>query len=164
MFGPMAGTSAARRGGGSRVGDAHFGEQAAELVFDHIGERADDKQLFGRGCGRSGALRDERREARVLALGEARLDAAARIVEHARVAGVLGIESCGGLGQIELDDFGRAGADEEEQLDFGAAGQQAIDDAVELLVAVRHAGEIALLDDRGGESGFGEDHHPCGGL
>ena len=66
-----------------------------------------------------------------------------------------------GARQIELDDLGRARADEEQQLDLRAAREEAIDHPVELLVAVGHAGEVALLDDCGGEARFGENHHAC---
>ncbi len=38
--------------------------------------------------------------------------------------------------EIELDDLGRAGADQEQELDVGAALDQAGDDPVELLVGV----------------------------
>ena len=69
-----------------------------------------------------------------------------------------------GAAEIELDDFGGARADEEEQLDVGTARQQLIDDAVELLVAIGHPGEVAFLDDGGAETRFGEDHHAGGGL
>jgi hypothetical protein len=36
--------------------------------------------------------------------------------------------------------------------------------AVELLMGVGHAGQIALLQDRGAEAGLGEDHDAGGGL
>ena len=38
------------------------------------------------------------------------------------------------------------------------------DDPVELVVGVGQAGEVALLDDRGGEARLGEDHHAGGRL
>jgi hypothetical protein len=38
------------------------------------------------------------------------------------------------------------------------------DDAVELFVAVGHAGQVAILQDRRGKARFGEDHHAGGGL
>jgi hypothetical protein len=68
--------------------------------------------------------------------------------------------------EIELDDLGRAGAHEEELADVGPAGKEARDLAVEFLVRVGEAGEVLLLEDRGAESGFGEDHDarlPTGG-
>ena len=66
--------------------------------------------------------------------------------------------------QVELDDLGRAGAHEEELPDVRPARQQPRDFAVELLVRVGEAGEVLLLEDRGPESGFGEDHHARGRL
>jgi hypothetical protein len=57
-----------------------------------------------------------------------------------------------------------AGADEEQQPDVGAALEEARDDAVELLVDVGQAREVALLDDRGREARLGKDHHPGGRL
>ena len=70
----------------------------------------------------------------------------------------------GGLGEVELDDLGRAGADEEQLADVGAAGQQAVDLAVELGLGVGEAGEILFLEDRGGEARLGEDHDAGGRL
>jgi hypothetical protein len=70
----------------------------------------------------------------------------------------------GGPRQVELDHLGRAGAYQEQQLDVGPAGEQAIDDAVELVVAIGHPGKVALLDDRGGEPWLGEHHHAGGRL
>ena len=49
-------------------------------------------------------------------------------------------------------------------LDVGPAGDQLIDHPIEFFVSVGEAGEIAFLHDRGGESGFGEDHHAGGRL
>jgi hypothetical protein len=66
--------------------------------------------------------------------------------------------------QVELDDLGGAGAHEEEEPDVGAPLQQPADDAVEFLVRVGEAGEVALFHDRGGEARLGEDHHAGGGL
>ena len=64
-----------------------------------------------------------------------------------------------GTRQIELDHLGRTGADEEQELDIGATLQQLPDDPVELGIDVGEASEVALVDDRGGEARFGEDHH-----
>ncbi len=143
----------------SRRGDAHVGEEPAELVLDHVGERSGDKQ--GRSCARGLVrhLRDEGGKRCVLALGEGRLDAAAGIVEHPDARGEGAVEAAGGALQVELDDLGGAGAHEEEGADVGAALQQAGDDAVEFLVGVGEAGEVALLHDGGGEARLGEDHH-----
>jgi hypothetical protein len=67
-------------------------------------------------------------------------------------------------GEVELDDLRRAGADEEQLLDVGAAAEEFLDLAVELLMGVGHAGQIALFEDRGAEAGLGEDHDAGGGL
>ena len=61
--------------------------------------------------------------------------------------------------QIDLDDFGRAGADQEQELDVGPALEQAADHAIEFVVDVGDAGEVALVEDSGGESRLGENHH-----
>ena len=144
-------------------GDPEVREQPQELVLDHVGQGADDHQarLAGRVGGEIG---DERCEAGVFALGEGRLDPRARVIEDLGRAGMLDRQPCGGARQVELDDFGGAGADQEQQFYVGAPREQPVDDAVELLVAVRHSGEIALLDDRGAEARFGEHHHPRRGL
>ena len=47
--------------------------------------------------------------------------------------------------QIELDHFRRARADEKQQLDVGAPLEEPTDDAIELVIGVGEAGEIALL-------------------
>ena len=62
--------------------------------------------------------------------------------------------------KIELDDFRRAGGHEEQKLDVGAALQKLRHDAVEFVVEIGHAGQIALLQNGGGEARLGEDHHP----
>ena len=58
MFGPIAGSAPARRGGKKCTGaDAELREQAPELVFDHVGQRADDQQRgrrVGAAAGRFG--------------------------------------------------------------------------------------------------------------
>jgi hypothetical protein len=46
----------------------------------------------------------------------------------------------------------------------GRRAEQALDLAVELLMGVGHAGQIAFLEDRGAEARLGEDHHAGGGL
>ena len=70
----------------------------------------------------------------------------------------------GGARQVQLDDFRRAGADQEQQADIGAAFQQLGDRLVQFLVHVGHPGQIAFLDDGGGEARLGEDHDAGGGL
>ncbi len=160
VCGPTAGSASARRGGRNATGAMpQFGEQAPPLVLDDVGERADDEQRCRRVGRRGGQLGHQRREARVLALRERRLDAAARIVEHAHARRERARKPRGGARQVELDHFRRARADEEQQLDVGPALEQARDDAVEFVVGVGEAGEIALVDDRGGEARLGEDHH-----
>ena len=66
--------------------------------------------------------------------------------------------------QVDLDDFGRAGADQKEELDVGPALEQSADHPVEFVVDVGDAGEVAFVDDRGGEARFGENHHAGRGL
>ena len=46
----------------------------------------------------------------------------------------------------------------------GRRSSSRVDDAVELVVGVGQAGEVALVDDRGGEARLGEDHHAGGRL
>ena len=118
-----------------------------------------------RGLGRGlRHLGDQGGEAGILALGEGRLDPRPGIVEHAKVGAEGAVETQRRARQVELDDLGRAGADEEQKLDVGPPLEQAGHDAVELLVGVRQAGEIALLQDGGGEARLGEDHDAGGGL
>ena len=66
--------------------------------------------------------------------------------------------------QVELDHLGRTGPDEEQHLDVGAALEQAVHNTVEFGINLGKSGQIALVDDGGGESGLGEDHYACGGL
>ena len=66
--------------------------------------------------------------------------------------------------QIDLDDFGRAGSDEEQQFDVRAPLEQPPDDAVEFVVDIGDAGQIALVHDRGGEARLGENHDAGGRL
>ena len=137
--------------------DPDLREQPRELILHHVGERARDDQR--RRAGR--ILRqfgDDAGEARILALRERGLDPAARIIEHPRPAGMLCRQPQRGARQVELDDFGRAGADEEQQFYLGSPLQQPVHHAVELLVRVRQSGKVALADDRGRETWLGEDH------
>jgi hypothetical protein len=154
----------AARGKEAHRADAQPVEQADELVLDHVGERADDEQRRRRVVRLGRQLGDERLQAGVLALRERRLDTAPRVVEHAHAGEVRHVQPFGGALEIELDDLGRARADEEERADVGAPGEQLPDDAVELLVGVGEAGEVALLEDRRGEARLGEDHHAGGAL
>ncbi len=143
----------------AHVLDAERRERAAPLVLDHVGERAHHQHLLRGARGLRRHAWDERGEAGVLALRERGLDAAARIVEHAHARRERLRESLRGPRQVELDHLGRAGADQEQQLDVGPALEQARDHAVELCVGVGETGEVAVVDDRGGEARLGEDHH-----
>ena len=73
-------------------------------------------------------------------------------------------ESLGGLGKVELDDFRRARADQKQGANFRAPIQQAGDHPVKFVLAIGHAGKIALFDDRGGKTRLGENHHTRCGL
>ena len=46
----------------------------------------------------------------------------------------------------------------------GRRSSSRVDDAVEFVVGIGQAGEVAFVDDRGGEARFGEDHDAGGGL
>ncbi len=147
-----------------RAWDAEVREEARELVLDDIGECADDEQRRGGvACG-GGQGRDERGEAGILALRERRLDAAARIAQHTHARCASLRLALRGTGEVDLDDLRRAGADQKEKLDVGATRQQLVDDAVELVVDVGEPGEIALVENGGGEARLREDHHAGGGL
>ena len=157
MFGPTPGASASRAAG-RRAGErhAHVAQHSAQLVADHVRQGADQHQPGGVAGGEGG---DQRREAGVLAFGEGGLDAGAGIVQHPDVRGEMRAQALGGARQIELDDLGGAGADEEELPDAGPALQHAGDLALEFLIGVGEAGEVALLEDRGPEARLAEDHH-----
>ena len=71
------------------------------------------------------------------------------------------VQTLGGLGEVELDDLGRAGANQEKGSDFRSTLKQPIDDTVEFGVAIGQSGEIPFLNDRGGETRLGKDHYPC---
>ena len=138
-------------------------EQVAELVFDHVGQRTDHEQRpLGRG--RSRHLGHERRETGVFALRERRFDAATRVVQHPDVGHETVRQAFGRASEVELDDFRRTGSDQEQELDVGTALEQLADLAVELVVHVGEPGQVALVDDRGGEARLGEDHHAGRGL
>ena len=81
-------------------------------------------------------------------------------MQHPDVRGEMRAQALGGARQIELDDLGGAGADEEELPDAGPALQHAGDLALEFLVCVSEPGEVALFEDRGTEARLAEDHHP----
>ena len=149
------------RGEKGKARDAHGCQQAAELVFDHIRQRADDQQrrtVVG-GQIRVGQFGGKRCQAGVLSLCERRLDAAARVVEHPHLRHELLRQSSGSAMQIELDDLRRAGADEKQQADVGAALQQLGYHPVEFLVHIGQTGQIAFIDDGRGKPGLGKNHH-----
>ena len=136
----------------------------AELVLDDIRQRADDQQGARRSRSFLRQRRDERGEAGVFALRERRLDAAAGIAENSDTRRVKPRLPRRRALQIDLDDLGRAGADEEQELDVGPALEQAADDAVEFVVDVGDAGEVAFVEDRRREARLGEDHDAGRGL
>ncbi len=153
----------ARRQEGHRA-DAERIEQPAHLVLDHLGQRADHQQGWRRiGCRRP-HLRHQRGEAGILALGEGRLDAAAGVVQHPDAGCAGAVQPLRRAREVELDDLGRAGPDQEKQPDVRPPREQLADHAVELLVRIGQAGQVALVDDGGGESRLGEDHHAGGRL
>jgi hypothetical protein len=86
------------------------------------------------------------------------------IAEDADARGVVAGQPGRRARQVQLDDFRRAGAYQEQQPDIGAAFQQSGDRPVQLLVHVGHPGQIALLDDGGGEARLREDHDAGGRL
>ena len=154
LAGPARGQHADR-------GNAHRRQQRQRLIFHHIGQRANQQQ-FARLCG--GKHRDHGGQAGILALREGRLDARAGEVQHPHVRRVPRSLPLGGLRKIQLDHLGRAGADQEQLPDIGAAGQQAVHFAVQLGLGIGQPGQILFLKDRRAEAGFGKDHHPGCGL
>ena len=66
--------------------------------------------------------------------------------------------------QVDLYHLGRTRADEEQELDVGAAFEKPRDDSVELVVDVGDAGQIPLVENCGGETRLGENHHAGRGL
>ena len=154
----------AAHGEETRRRDSQHIEEAGELVFHDVGERADDEQRSLRVCRLLRQTRGERGEAHVLALSEGGFDPASRIAQDADAGAVSAREPGRRSAQIDLDDFRGAGADEEQQLDVRTPLEQPRDDAVDLVVDVGHAREIALLQDGRGEARLGENHHAGGGL
>ena len=138
-------------------------KDSAELVFDDIGHGAGDEKVRAgrwRGFRQLGGNRGEKR---VLALCEGRFDAAAGVV-HEPYRIVTRLQPLGGLGEIKLDDFGRARADQYDHPEIGTAGNNASHDAVQLVMHVGQAREVTILDDGGGEAGLRKDHHAGGRL
>ena len=141
--------------------DAEGLEEGEGLILDHVGQCADEEEFAGFGLRQDG---DHRGEAGVFALGEGGFDAGAGVVQHADMGGVLDAHAFGSPVEVELDDLGRAGADEEQLADVGAAGEEAVNLAVKLGLGIDEAGEVFFFEDRGAETGFGEDHHASGRL
>ena len=141
--------------------DAHRGEQPGELVFHDIGQGTDDQQFGGVGRWHD---RDQRRQASILALREGRFDPAARVIQHPHIGPTFSIQPHRRSRQVQLDDLGRARADQEQQLDIRSPLQQPGDYGIQFVIRIRKSREVALVDDRGGEPRFGEDHHAGGGL
>jgi hypothetical protein len=163
--GPTGGSVVEEREGRNRTGPTPSAvKHPHHLVFDHIAKRAYNNERSRRiGCFRR-HVRDQGCKEVVLALGEGGFDTRSRIGHHPAAGRMLAIQSAGGARQIELDDFRRAGSDQDQQLDFGTAGQKPRHHLVEFVIHVGHAGKIALVDDGGGESRLGEDHHAGGRL
>ena len=65
------------------------------------------------------------------------------------------------LGQVKLDDFGRAAANQEKCFDFRAPCKQLIDNPVQLHIGISKASKIAFFHDRRCEARFCENHNPC---
>src|SRR5205085_1382490 len=82
--------------------------------------------------------------ASVFALGECRFDAAARITQHSLCWRELTGQAHRCARQVELDDLGRARADQKQELDFGSAFEQTSDYSIEFGVDICQAGKIAL--------------------
>ena len=137
-------------------------EEAGELVFHDVSERADDEQRGHRARRFLRQARGERGEAHILALSEGGFHPASRIAQDADAGAVTPRETGRRSAQIDLDDFGGARADEEQQLDVRASLKQPRDDSVDLVVDVGHAGEIALFQDGRSEARLGENHHASG--
>ncbi len=131
-------------------------KQARELVLDDLWQATDDQELT---LLRGGHQRHHRLECTVLALRERRLDAGARVVDHADAGQQARVKPLGGLGEIELDHFGRARADQEECTDVRSPLEQRHADAVEFSVGIGQASEVSVGQDRRAEAGLGEDHH-----
>src|SRR5271166_4442476 len=69
-----------------------------------------------------------------------------------------------GAFQIDLDHLGWTRSDQEEQPDVRPALEEPVYDPVEFVVDIRDSGQVALGQDRRGETRFGEDHDAGGRL
>ena len=138
--------------------DAERVKQTRKLILDDIRKRANDHQVRSRIRAFVRKGWNERRETRVLALREGRLDPAAGIGQHADLRSVdRGLPGRGAL-EVDLDDFRRTGADEEQKLDVRPALDETSDDPVELVVDVRDPRQIPLAKYRRRKARLSEDH------
>ena len=134
-------------------------EQAQQLVFHNVGQGTHHHQALGAFRGQSRQHRHHGLQASVLALGEGGFDATARVIEHPHSGVVHPAQTLSGAGQIELDDLGGARAHQKQSADVGAAGQQFVDDFVQLLVGIGQTRQIALVNDGGAKTRLGKNHH-----
>lgn len=157
---PAAGRST---GGGQCANrlEAHARKQGEETLLHPVGKGADNQQLGLRTAGQEG---DKGGQGTVLPLGERGFDAAAGIIHHPHPPLHAGVDAFGSLGQVKLDHLRGAGTHQEEGADLGPPGQQIAHQPVEFLIGVRQACQVALSKDRGAETGFRKDHHPCSRL
>ena len=159
--GPTGGIASARRGGRKCTSRCRARRRGAGTGLRRC-RRARPRPATRVVGGRH--QRHQRRQTGVLALGEGRLDAAARVVQHPHRRREARVQALRRAAEVELDDLRRARADQEQHADVGPALEQPGDDAVELVVGVGQPGEVAFVDDRGGEARLGEDHHARGRL
>jgi hypothetical protein len=110
--------SALRGGQHPDRADAHLRQKRQRLVLHHVGQRADEQKLPRLGRRQPGTMAARQASS---PLGEGRLDARAGVVQHPHMRRVDLRQPLGGAGEVELDDLRRAGADEEQLLDVGAA-------------------------------------------
>ena len=127
--------------------------------------RPTTRSAGGVGLRRARHLGDEGGEAGILALREGGLDAAAGVAQHPHV----GAEGCCERRCAARDRSSLITSEGQEPTRnssrmSGRRSMRRRDHPVELLVRVGEAGEVALVDDRGGEARLGEDHHAGGRL
>ena len=164
--GRPAGSSPERRGGRKRTGPMPSSSKRRRNWSSTTSASAPTTSSDARRVGRRRRhRRHQRGEAGVLALREGGLDAAARIVEHAHARR----EASATAAAAARDRSSLITSDGQEptrnsSLMSGRRSSSRVDDAVEFLVGVGEAGEVALVDDRGGEARLGEDHHAGGRL
>ena len=139
------------------TGNAHVTKQPQELVFHRIGQGTRNQQVCLVTC--IWQILHQAGEAGVFALRECGFNAAAGIIQYTDVRQVLTVQALGCALQIQLDDFRWAGAHKEQHLDVRAAVQQAVDHAVQFVIDVGEACEVALINDGSGKARLGENHH-----